>query len=49
MRFRHFDLILLDVMFPKMDGYKICKTLRSQKRHVSQSGKRLDYRSSPCG
>lgn len=27
---RPFDLILLDVMMPKMSGYEVCKTLRKQ-------------------
>jgi DNA-binding response OmpR family regulator len=27
----NFDLILLDVLLPKMDGYKVCKALRNHK------------------
>lgn len=27
------DLILLDLMLPKMDGYKVCRTLKFDKRY----------------
>jgi DNA-binding response OmpR family regulator len=29
-----YDLILLDLMLPKMDGLEICRQLRSQQNHV---------------
>lgn len=31
----HYDLIILDIMLPKMDGLQVCKHLRQQaKRHI---------------
>jgi len=27
------DLIILDIMLPKMDGYKVCRLLKSDKRY----------------
>jgi DNA-binding response OmpR family regulator len=30
----HFDLILLDVMLPKIDGFQVAKTIRSSDEHV---------------
>ncbi|HPU30756.1 MAG TPA: response regulator transcription factor [Syntrophorhabdaceae bacterium] len=29
------DLIILDLMLPDMDGYEVCKALKSQKRYAS--------------
>ncbi len=33
---RQFDLILLDIMMPEMDGYEVCKIIKSNtyKRHI---------------
>ena len=30
----HFDVVILDVMLPKMSGIEICQKLRAQKNHV---------------
>ena len=30
-----YDLVLLDVMLPKMNGFDICKTLRAENRTTS--------------
>jgi DNA-binding response OmpR family regulator len=45
------DLILLDVMLPRMDGYDVCRSIRADKRlsHIpiimlSAKGKDLDRR-----
>ncbi len=27
---QHYDLIILDIMLPKMDGLEVCRTLRAQ-------------------
>jgi two-component system alkaline phosphatase synthesis response regulator PhoP len=32
-RSEHPDLILLDLMLPRMDGYKVCKMLKMDKRY----------------
>ncbi len=29
-----YDLIVLDVMLPKLDGYEVCRRLRAQSKHV---------------
>jgi len=29
-----YDLIVLDVMLPKLDGYEVCRRLRAQNKHV---------------
>lgn len=30
----HYDLIILDVMMPKIDGYEVCKTIRASNKDV---------------
>ena len=30
---QHFDLIVTDVMMPKMDGYKVCRMLKFDKKY----------------
>ncbi|HOJ44278.1 MAG TPA: response regulator transcription factor, partial [Syntrophorhabdaceae bacterium] len=32
---RQFDLLILDLMLPDMDGFEVCKALKSQKRYAS--------------
>lgn len=29
---KHYDIIFLDVLLPGMDGYKVCKTVKSEKQ-----------------
>jgi len=35
LKIRQPDLIILDLMLPDMDGYEVCKVLKSQKKYVS--------------
>lgn len=30
----YFDLIILDIMLPDMDGFKVCESIRTQNNHV---------------
>jgi len=29
---KHYDIVFLDVMLPGMDGYRVCKTIKADKR-----------------
>ncbi|HPG05420.1 MAG TPA: response regulator transcription factor [Saprospiraceae bacterium] len=31
---QHFDLIILDIMLPEMDGYTVCQAIRLEQEHV---------------
>ena len=37
----HFDLILLDIMLPKIDGFTVCELIRSEGRRKQEGRRRV--------